>query len=232
MSGNKDAPLLILDRVGEGRVAQIASDHIWLWSRGYDGGGPHTELLRRVIHWLMKEPELDERALSIHVHNQNISLKTQFYKQDSLSVEMVKPDGSVESIELKPSPNNALTATIKADQLGVYSFETSQGQTGHAIVGDLNQPELSGVRTTENIIAPITNESRGTAVWLSETPKPKIKHLSKRKDYAGGKWLALRKNNQYTVSHVISRPLLPPIIAVLLLLGLLVGTWWREGRES
>ena len=32
-------PLLAVDRVGEGRVAQLMSDHIWLWARGFDGGG-------------------------------------------------------------------------------------------------------------------------------------------------------------------------------------------------
>lgn len=232
MSGSEGSPLLILDRVGKGRVAQIASDHIWLWSRGYDGGGPHAELLRRVIHWLMKEPELDERALNIHVREQIISLKTQSYKTNNLNVEMTKPDGSRETIEMETSSNKVLVKTIEADQLGVYSFETSHGQTGHAIVGDLNQPELRGVRTTTDIIAPALEKSGGGAIWLSETQKPKTRHLSERKDYTGRGWLAFRKNNQYRVSNVISRPLLPPVIAALILLGLLIGTWWREGREA
>jgi hypothetical protein len=59
--GNK--PLLVLAREGEGRVALLLSDHIWLWARGYDGGGPHLDLLRRLSHWLMKQPDLEEEAL-------------------------------------------------------------------------------------------------------------------------------------------------------------------------
>ena len=59
------APLFAVDRVGEGRVAQLLSDQIWLWARGYDGGGPFSDLIRRSVHWLMKEPELDERQLQL-----------------------------------------------------------------------------------------------------------------------------------------------------------------------
>ena len=63
LSGADEKPLVVLDRVGEGRVAQLLSDHLWLWNRGIDGGGPQPELVRRVAHWLMKEPDLEEEAL-------------------------------------------------------------------------------------------------------------------------------------------------------------------------
>ena len=50
MTGADDSPLLVLDRVGEGRVALLGSDHAWLWNRGFEGGGPQLELLRRLAH--------------------------------------------------------------------------------------------------------------------------------------------------------------------------------------
>ena len=56
----------MLDRQGEGRVAMLGSDHAWLWSRGFEGGGPQLELLRRLAHWLMQEPELEEEVLLRH----------------------------------------------------------------------------------------------------------------------------------------------------------------------
>ena len=43
------------------------SDQIWLWARGFEGGGPQAELLRRLAHWLMKEPELEAENLSAAV---------------------------------------------------------------------------------------------------------------------------------------------------------------------
>ena len=42
MTGLDDRPLLTLNRVGEGRVALLASDQSWLWDRGYEGGGPQA----------------------------------------------------------------------------------------------------------------------------------------------------------------------------------------------
>src|ERR1700692_644828 len=54
MTGADGKPLLLLSRFGEGRVALLLSDQIWLWSRGYEGGGPHLDLLRRTSHWVVE----------------------------------------------------------------------------------------------------------------------------------------------------------------------------------
>lgn len=63
MTGLQARPLLVLDRVGKGRVAQFMSDQFWLWSRGGSNAGPQIPLMRRAVHWLMQEPELDETSL-------------------------------------------------------------------------------------------------------------------------------------------------------------------------
>ena len=72
MEGPDDKPLLVLSREGEGRVALLLSDHIWLWARGYEGGGPHLDLLRRLSHWLMKQPDLEEEALRLIVRGRDL----------------------------------------------------------------------------------------------------------------------------------------------------------------
>ena len=43
MQGLEGKPLLVLDRKGKGRTGQFLSDHIWLWARGFEGGGPQGE---------------------------------------------------------------------------------------------------------------------------------------------------------------------------------------------
>ncbi|NWG93360.1 MAG: hypothetical protein HXY21_12795, partial [Parvularculaceae bacterium] len=75
MTDNDGRPLLVLDRVGEGRVGLIQSDHAWLWARGFDGGGPHAELLRRISHWLMKEPDLEEEQLLLIEQNGDLVIE-------------------------------------------------------------------------------------------------------------------------------------------------------------
>lgn len=233
MAGADENPLLILDRVKEGRVAQIASDHIWLWSRGYEGGGPHTELLRRVVHWLMKEPELDEKALEIAVSGQRIILRTQNYKQDSSAVIMTRPDGETELVELEETPSGDIfSKTIQAGQLGIYSFEDPLGQKRYAAIGDLNPPELRGVKTTEKHMTPVASSSGGGILWLSETPAPDIRTSSGRNNFAGRSWIALRQNNDYTVTGIENRPVLPPELAAFILLAMALATWWREGRSD
>ena len=66
-------PLLVLSREGEGRVGLLLSDHIWLWARGYEGGGPHLDLMRRLSHWLMKQPDLEEEALRLIVRGRDLA---------------------------------------------------------------------------------------------------------------------------------------------------------------
>ncbi len=77
MDGPDQRPVLLLTRQGEGRVALLLSDHIWLWARGFEGGGPHLELLRRLSHWLMKEPELEEESLRLAVRGRQLAVELQ-----------------------------------------------------------------------------------------------------------------------------------------------------------
>ena len=233
MSGAGENPLLILDRVGNGRVAQLASDHIWLWARGYEGGGPHAELLRRVVHWLMKEPELDEKALDIKINGNKITLKSRNYKDPQMTVSFTKPDETSGEIVLQRVGDGPLEAVLTADQIGIYSFDDADGQKRFAVVGDLNPPELRSVRTTPDLLRPVMDASRGSAVWLNETPHPDIRYIAAGNgSFAGRNWLALRKNNDFVVTGVQDRPLLPPWAAVLLIIGLATLCWWREGRGS
>ncbi len=230
MSGAQDKPLLILNRVGDGRVAQIASDHLWLWASGYEGGGPHTELLRRTVHWLMKEPELDERALSLKISDNAITIKSRSLGQGAPTVTMTKPDGTDESLMFTPFDDGTFSTKVIADQLGIYSFKDAKNQKRFAIIGDLNPPELRGVKATSEHLRPLIDASKGKALWLSDVPNPDIRSLSNARTYGGQHWIGLRQNNEYTVTSVRSTPVLPDWAAAIFLLILLIGTWWRESR--
>jgi hypothetical protein len=231
LSGADNKPLLILDRVKEGRVAQIASDHIWLWSRGYQGGGPHAEILRRTVHWLMKEPELDERALDVEVREEDIVVRSGDYRAKDMKIAVTHPDGTKADIILDAMPDGTLQKTIRAEQLGIYGFEDPAGQRQFAVVGEVNPPELQNVKTTPDLFAPLVKASGGGAVWLAETPEPGIKRLAGGRIYAGYNWIGLRQNGDYTVKGVEDKPLLPAWLAALWLVSFAAFTWWREGRS-
>lgn len=232
MNGVGNNPLLILDRVEKGRVAQLASDQIWLWSRGYQEGGPHTELLRRIVHWLMKEPELDERALHITVDENRIKVRSREFAGNKPDILMSAPDGQSQTIVLEKKPGGYLEAEIIADQIGIYSFRDSYEQTRFAVVGDLNPPELRSVIATTDKLAPLTQASGGGVLWLADTPAPDVRFLSGgRKSYSGNGWIGLRENHESTVRGVTQKDFLPDWVMLSLLLGVAILTWWLEGRR-
>ena len=232
LSSVNNKPLLILDRVDQGRVAQISSDHIWLWSRGYKGGGPHAELLRRIVHWLMKEPELDEQALIVRVNQNIITIEKQAFGKSEESIAMTTPSGENEVIKLTLSKPGVLSYKHNAEELGIYAFEDTNNTRKFAIVGDLNPLELSGVITTEDKLAPITKASNGTTIWLDDVPRPDISITNNARRYGGSNWLALKRNNDYTVTGVRNIALLSEWMTLCLLFAVLLMLWWREGRNT
>lgn len=231
MTGYDENPLLILNHVEKGRVAQIGSDHIWLWSRGFEGGGPHAELLRRTVHWLMKEPELDERALKIQIDDNSIRIRSRDTQADTMTITMTKPNGENEEITLSREDNGFLEKTITADQLGIYAFSDASGQKKFVILGEQNPPELRDVLTTEEKFLPLIQDSKGGVVWLEDTPKPSIRSFSNSSRYAGANWIGLKSNNAFTVKSVESKPVLPAWAWLLILGGFIITAWWREGRS-
>ncbi len=102
MKGADDQPLLVLSREGEGRVALVLSDQIWLWARGYEGGGPHIDLLRRLSHWLMKQPDLEEEALRLLVHGREITVQRQTMADTVASVIVTSPSGMTQTSHARP----------------------------------------------------------------------------------------------------------------------------------
>lgn len=231
MSGYNDMPLLMLDRVGEGRVAQLASDQIWLWSRGFEGGGPQSELLRRLAHWLMKEPELEENALFVEMDGSTMFVRRRSLHEAPMEITMNTPDNKSQKITLEPQPSGLLEARIKADQLGIYTFDDGM-QERFALVGDLNPPELRGVRTTAALLDPVAKASGGSVHWLVDDPEPAVRFVTNGKVFSGHNWIGLRANNSYQVSGVKDTPFLPDWVYVLLLMGLVAGSWWLEGRRN
>jgi len=231
MAGVDDSPLLILDRTGMGRVAQFASDQIWLWARGYKTGGPHGELMRRVAHWLMKEPELEEYSLQASVKDGMLHIMRRDLKAEHSDVTVTSPSGDVWEIPLEPDPDSAgglAVASIKAVETGLYSIADDE-RTVLAAAGSLNPPELMDLRATDEILSPIVKATGGGVFWLADG-MPDVRRVGKGRDGSGRNWLGLVENQAVSVTGVTDKSLMPAILVLILtLLGLMAG-WWREGR--
>lgn len=236
MSGLNKQPLLVLDHVGKGRVAQFLSDQFWLWSKGYEGGGPQAELLRRVAHWLVGEPELDESALRAQAQAAGGSLQLVITKQSlhgtSATVAVTGPDNQTSQVTLNASKEpGVLSATIPVSSTGLYHIKDNAKET-LVLVGPGDVPEFGDMIATEDKLAPLVKPSGGGIFWLADYPYgPAIHRTSAGGAQNGWNWLGLRQNGQYRVTGSRAWPLWPVWVALLALLGAALLAWQREGKS-
>jgi len=228
MRGVSNRPLLIVDRVGKGRVAQVLSDHIWLWSRGFEGGGPHSEMLRRLAHWLMKEPDLEENDLRAYMEDGKLAVVRRSVETDDAPVEVTTPSGDVRTLNLVPGPGGRAKATVAIDEVGVYKL-TDGRHSALAAVGNLNPREFADMRATADRLKPVIIASGGGVHWLQDGP-PNLRRVRAGRMSAGSDWLGIVANRDYRVTSVREVPLLPGLAMLLLGLGALMLAWRREGQ--
>ncbi|MGF1627255.1 MAG: hypothetical protein ACFCVH_20420 [Alphaproteobacteria bacterium] len=230
MSDQTGRPLLILDRVGEGRIAQIMSDQIWLWARGYEGGGPYQELLRRIAHWLMREPALEEDALRADVQGDQITIERQSLEDSDAPVEVTGPSGSTEQVTLgEPDDHGIARGTLRVDEPGLYRLGDGT-RVALAAVGGVNPVELADVRATDALLRPVADATGGGLYWLAEDGTPDIRMVAAGRSTAGSRWLGLRANGDFVVTGVRDIPLMPAALALALIVAAMMIAWRREGR--
>jgi len=229
LSGADERPLLILDRVGDGRVAQLMSDHLWLWNRGIDGGGPQPELVRRTAHWLMKEPDLEEEALRASSVGGRIEVIRRTLAATFPAVTMTAPDGSTRTVELRQTGPGRGLGVIDVDKPGLYRFDDGTLKTV-AAVGNPDPLEFADVRATDQKLKPLVEATGGTTIWLADQGDPDIRSVRPGRAAGGADWVGLRRNEGYTVAGINQLPLLPGILVAAAFLLVLGTAWWREGR--
>ncbi len=235
MSGAENKPLLILDRQGSGRVALLLSDHAWLWARGYEGGGPHVDLLRRLAHWLMKEPDLEEEALSARAGKHEITIERRTVKGEPGEASVTMPSGREVKVTLDEKAPGRFAKTISTDEPGVHRI-AMDGLNAIAVAGDMNSPEFRRVVATDEPLRPILDKTGGGAFFLGGTAgtpasgPPAISMVRSGHRYSGATWLGLKARDAFEVTAVSYTPLIAGFAALGIALSLLSLTWYREGR--
>ncbi len=229
MEGIDHRPLLILDHVGEGRVAQVLSDHMWLWSRGYEGGGPQADLLRRVAHWLMKEPDLEEEDLRAHVEGGALEVVRRSLSLEQPPIEVTRPDGETTTLTLEPAEAGRAVGRMAVEQSGLYRVSDGQ-RTTLAAVGPLNPLEFTDLRSTAEPLAALTAASGGGVTRVGAGDLPQLRKVKPGRDRHGHGWLGVQANGAYLVTGITQMPVLPAVLVLLLALGAAVAAWLREGR--
>lgn len=229
MSGVEDAPLLILDRVGEGRIALLASDQAWLWDRGFEGGGPQAELLRRLAHWMMKEPELEEETLTASAVGQEMRILRRTLGEEVGPLTIVTPSGDEVTVALEQTAPGAFEAIYQGPEIGLYRLR--EGDVEAVIgLGPAAPREFEQTIASADPLTPVIAPVRG-GVWQMVDGTPDIRDVRSGRPASGRGWLGITPRNAAETTAVTRLPLLPPWLVMLAVLGLMLAAWLREGRR-
>jgi hypothetical protein len=229
MSGMGDRPLLMLDRVGEGRVALLASDHAWLWGRGFEGGGPQLELLRRLAHWMMKEPELEEEALWAEATGQQMRVIRRSLSDEVGPVTITTPSGEVVERDLEEVSPGRFETLYDGPEIGLYRLENGE-ESAVIGLGPAAPVEFERTIASDAALRPVIDATNGGVQAMADGV-PRIREVREGRPAAGRGWIGITPRGAYETMSVSQMALLPPWLVLLLVSGLILAGWLREGRR-
>ncbi|WP_018183745.1 hypothetical protein [Kaistia granuli] len=233
MKGVDDDPLLVLQREGEGRVALLLSDQVWLWARGYEGGGPHVDLLRRLAHWLMKEPDLEEEALRATARGATLAIERQTMQEKIAPVTVIAPSGARRTLTLDAAGPGRFRAELPADEIGLWRVEDGE-RRAFAHVGPANPREFTDVLSTFDKLAPVVEATGGRIARMASADgtldTPRVIPMQSGRAMSGRDWMGVRMTEASVLKGVDRWPLFSGFLGLAILLGVTAMTWYREGR--
>jgi hypothetical protein len=228
MNGPDERPLLVLNRKGKGRVGMFLSDQGWLWARGFEGGGPYVALYRRIAHWLMKEPELEEEALTASGSGNLLTVTRQTMKAETDKAEITLPSGKTESLELSKATDGLFTAKLETSEIGLFRVKNGD-MTALAHVGPVDAPEFLSTVSTTKTLAALAKATSGSVRRIADGI-PDVLPVRGKIDPSSGNWMGLKTTGETTLRSVSRLPLFGGFLGLGVLLLALGSTWYREGR--
>jgi hypothetical protein len=230
MQGAEGEPLLVLNRFEEGRVAMLLSDHGWLWARGFEGGGPHVALYRRIAHWLMKEPSLEEEAVRATAVGRTLRIERQTMEETTGPATVRLPSGEMRDVELRQAEDGLFVAELTLDEPGLVEV-TSGDLDVLAHVGAVDAPEFRATVSTPDVLSGVSGESGGIVARVNAEASNLPQILPTRSTAANtGERMGLRASDESVLKGVRAIPLFGGFLGLALLILALGGTWFREGR--
>ena len=228
MEGQDGRPLLQLSRVVQGRLALLASDQAWLWSRGFEGGGPQRELLRRLAHWLMKEPELEENVLRATARGMDVVVERQMLSGEVGELTLLSPSGEEQVLDFTQLSEGRWQLGFVASESGVYRLSEGDTQTVVA-TGPVTPVEFTAPIATHERLAPLVVGSGG-GVFALEAGLPNIRVVREGRATAGRGWAGVVSRGAFVVQDVRLTPFTKGWVYLLVAAFFSLLAWRFEGR--
>jgi len=229
MQGPDSRPLLVLDRVGKGRIAMLLSDHAWLWSRGFEGGGPQLEMLRRLAHWMMKEPELEEEQITATVSGRLVTVTRRSLTEENRPLRVEGPEGKKFTLQPVVISPGHWQAEFSGEENGLYRLTDGAIESVVAI-GPIAPREFEQTIASDTALRPLTSATRGGRLHLEQASEPTVRLVRAGRVAAGRNWIGLTPRNAYLTKDITQTPLVPDWLLLMLAALLMVGAWRFEGR--
>ncbi|MEO0386454.1 MAG: hypothetical protein AAF281_02840 [Pseudomonadota bacterium] len=228
MEGPEGRPVLVLDRPGEGRIAMLASDQAWLWSRGFEGGGPKSELLRRLAHWLMQEPELEEEVLTAEPDGAEITVTRRSLQETVGDLTVRSPSGEEQVLTMTEIAPGVWQTQLAAPENGIWRLAEGTIETVTA-VGPAAPREFEAPLSTAALLSPLAEATGGGVLRLADGV-PTLRRVAEGRLAHGRGWIGLARRDAYDIRDIRLTPLAPGWLMLLLAGGLVVLAWRREAR--
>jgi uncharacterized membrane protein len=230
MSGIDDRPLLLIGEKDNGRIIHLTSDQIWLWARQYQQGGPYIDLMRKMIHWLLKEPSLEEGQIELSLDQDEIAV-ARYINPAGETLKYTDPDGIEKPLPLKQGRDKIFHARIDASKQGLYSFSAGKN-TAYIIAGAYDTLEQTNLIRSTEIIQPALSQTGGgsfEADKLSDT-QFKVKKGTSAARFSSPRTMAFKESKYAEISKIDFTPTLPLWFYLLIFAALNVYIWQRESK--
>ncbi|MHA1559542.1 MAG: hypothetical protein ACTSWI_02595, partial [Alphaproteobacteria bacterium] len=197
----------------------------------FEGGGPYVDLLRRIAHWLMREPELEEEVLRATADNGVLTIERQTMATAVVPVSVRSPRGEEQDVSLIEVDAGLWRAEIAANDIGLWRVE-DRDQIAVVHVGAPNPREFIDPRSTEKLLEPLVDAGDGYIGRVGEegTDIPRVAAIGAGGIVSGRDWLGVRMTGASILVGIDRIALFAGFLGLAILAGSLAVTWFREGR--
>lgn len=222
-------PVMVLDHVGEGRLGVFLSDSAWLWARGWEGGGPYRILLRRLAHWLMKEPDLEEERLWARLDNNRLTVNRQSLDPIPPPVVVTSPQETTTTLSLTDHGNGLQTADMPATTSGLWRVSDGKNQAV-AIDGDPSPLEMNEIVATARHLQPVAQATQGWLGWIAEDGIPELRRTTMLDRPKGANWAGIVRRDTAVVTGLEQSSNWPSLCLLAICAVFLGFSWIYESK--
>ncbi|MFN6951419.1 MAG: hypothetical protein ACK4NE_02330 [Albidovulum sp.] len=178
---------------------------------------------------MMKEPDLEEEALSAMVEGGTLTITRRTLGEGGREVTVTAPDGTSTQLALTEISPGRHQATLAAGALGLYRISDGALERVTA-VGPASPREFEAAIATSAPLEPVVMPTQGGFTRI-EDGLPDVRTVREGRPAAGRGWIGIAPRHAYQTTDVRIAVLLPPWAFLLVAAGLTLAAWIREGRR-